>query len=75
MIIEGRTVAVILLYLFTFIGYLWGKEEGEKEIALKQDKLKKIKEMIIRSVANEYTEWIVERRRTEINGKTKTYKL
>lgn len=41
MIIEGRMVATVLFYVFTFIGYLLGKEIAleESEIKLKQKRL------------------------------------
>ncbi len=31
MIIEGRTIATILIYIFTFVGYLLGKSIGKEQ--------------------------------------------
>ena len=44
MIIEGRTIATILIFVFTFVGYLLGKDivkEQEKEHLLKKIRIVK----------------------------------
>lgn len=47
MIIEGRTIATILIYIFTFIGYLLGKSiEKDQEREHLLEKIRIIKEFV-----------------------------
>lgn len=52
MIIEGRTVAVILIYTFTFLGYLLGRtDEKDRE---REHLLEKIR------IVKDFEEWFKE---------------
>ena len=44
MIVEGRAIAVILMYIFTLVGYLLGRTAAieENEIKIKHERLKLI---------------------------------
>jgi hypothetical protein len=43
-VVEGRTIAVILIYIFTFVGYLLGKNiEKDREREHLLEKIKIIK--------------------------------
>jgi len=43
MIIEGRTIVVILIYIFTFVGYLLGKDFPNEELETKRKCLETLK--------------------------------
>lgn len=45
MIIEGRTIATILIFVFTFVGYLLGKDiEKEQEKEHLSEKIRIVKD-------------------------------
>lgn len=45
MIIEGRTIAAILIFVFTFVGYLLGKDiEKEQEKEHLSEKIRIVKD-------------------------------